>query len=288
MVAQTLIYCVGAAKAGTSWLYEVLFKHPDCHFTALKELHYWNSLDLGRGNYYRTLLIQRLAEVKERHAAEPEGTALHSYQIGAIADIERWLATFDGKTPNHGGYLDFLGRGRAGARIIGDFTPAYAGLTRKGMKRMVGVFEKVKVIYLLREPVDRLWSHIRMDAGRGNAELAREKFDEFLKGGEQNVAMRSNYRQTINRLKDVVPEGCLHIEFYERLFTPEAIARLLAFLGIAPIEVPFGERYNASGHVSLDDDRRAAAQAVLAPQYNFIERFMGELPAEWTRKMVMA
>jgi hypothetical protein len=36
------------------------------------------------------------------------------------------------------------------------------------------------------------------------------------------------------------------------------------------------------------DDRRAAAQAVLAPQYNFIERFMGELPAEWTRKMVMA
>ncbi|MDB5657806.1 MAG: hypothetical protein JWS10_421 [Cypionkella sp.] len=28
----TLLFCVGATKAGTSWLYDHLFAHPECHF----------------------------------------------------------------------------------------------------------------------------------------------------------------------------------------------------------------------------------------------------------------
>lgn len=35
---------IGAQKAGTSWLYEVLRTHPDIAFPAGKEVHYWNGV----------------------------------------------------------------------------------------------------------------------------------------------------------------------------------------------------------------------------------------------------
>ena len=35
----TFLFCVGATKAGTSWLYEHLYAHPECRFRTIKELH---------------------------------------------------------------------------------------------------------------------------------------------------------------------------------------------------------------------------------------------------------
>ena len=42
---SVLFFCVGAAKAGTSWLYSQLAAHPECHFRAIKELHYFDAID---------------------------------------------------------------------------------------------------------------------------------------------------------------------------------------------------------------------------------------------------
>ena len=43
-----VLFCIGAAKAGTSWLHTQLSAHPECHFRAIKELHYFDALDTGR------------------------------------------------------------------------------------------------------------------------------------------------------------------------------------------------------------------------------------------------
>ena len=40
--------CIGAAKAGTDWLFEQLSAHPDCHFRSIKELHYFDALEQGK------------------------------------------------------------------------------------------------------------------------------------------------------------------------------------------------------------------------------------------------
>ena len=34
----TVLFCVGAAKAGTSWFHSYLENHPDCHMRGIKEL----------------------------------------------------------------------------------------------------------------------------------------------------------------------------------------------------------------------------------------------------------
>ena len=34
--------CIGAQKAGTSWLYYTLKEHPDIEFPGEKEVHFWD------------------------------------------------------------------------------------------------------------------------------------------------------------------------------------------------------------------------------------------------------
>ncbi len=42
-------------------------------------------------------------------------------------------------------------------------------------------------------------------------------------------------RKIIRKLRRVIPEGRLLVQFAEDLFTPEGLAQLCAFLGIKPV-----------------------------------------------------
>ena len=71
---MTIVFlCVGAAKAGTTWLHTQLKAHPDCHFRAIKELHYFDALE-GK----------RLGQERERHLAEQERV------LGRVPDSWHW------------------------------------------------------------------------------------------------------------------------------------------------------------------------------------------------------
>lgn len=289
MGGQTLIYCVGAAKAGTSWLFDYLYSHPETYFPTVKELNYWNSVSMGHGGYYRQQLKRRIGEIAARHADTPETEEeLRAYQLQNMADVEEWLVTFDGKTRDDKAYLGFVGAGLDDARLVGDFSPAYAVLKPEWFAEMAKVHEDVKFLYLVREPVDRAWSQFRMNAGADGAEAALAMVDDFLAGGEKDVARRSNYRRTLSRLRKAIPADRLHVELYEQLFSKEALERICAFLGIEAIPAQFDKRVHVSPASDLDTDRRARLEEALRPQYNYIEDFMGGLPVEWTQKMVTA
>ena len=38
-----MLFCIGAQKAGTSWLYTLLATHPECHLP-VKEVHYFDTV----------------------------------------------------------------------------------------------------------------------------------------------------------------------------------------------------------------------------------------------------
>ncbi|MDE9449358.1 sulfotransferase [Aliiroseovarius sp. Z3] len=279
MTGQTFIFCLGATKAGTSWLFDYLSNHRECHLPAMKELHYFDALEHDTGAFYRKEAQARL-EAARTAAPTP-------WQKRLIADLERWLAVFDGKTRDDAAYLRYVREGGEAARVVGDFTPAYGLLKEKTLSAMAALTDKVRFVYLMRDPVDRIWSNIRMMAGNDGAALDA-KVDGVLNGTADNILDRSNYRRTLNRLTRAIPREALHIEFYERLFTPDAIERLCAFLGITPQPASFDRVVHQSMKADLPMGQRAQLQAALKPQYNFVEKFMGELPPEWTQKMVSA
>lgn len=280
MAAQTFIFCLGATKAGTSWLFDYLFGHRECHFPAVKELHYFDALEHGTGDYYRK---QAQARLERARADRPS-----DWQKRLASDLEDWLSVFDGKTRDDAAYLRYVRKGSGDAQLIGDFTPAYGLLKEKTLKTMAALTDKVRFVYLMRDPVDRIWSNIRMVAGKGGQSELDAKIEGVLNGTAENILERSNYRRTLNRLMRAIPRETLHIEFYERLFTPAAIERLCAFLGITPQPAAYERVVHESVKADLPMGQRAQLQAALKPQYNFVEKFMGELPSEWTQKMVSA
>ncbi|HGG05467.1 MAG TPA: hypothetical protein ENK28_08405, partial [Aliiroseovarius sp.] len=148
--------------------------------------------------------------------------------------------------------------------------------------------DKVKFLFIMRDPLARLWSNIRMNAaGKGDMAIASE-VDSYLAGNNRNLTLRSNYRRTLNRLLAVIPRENLHLEFYERLFTPEAIERLCAFLGIAPKPANFERVVHRGKTTGVEVLRVGELRESLQPQYNYVEKLMGEVPQEWTDRMVIA
>ena len=86
----------------------------------------------------------------------------------------------------------------------------------------------------------------------------------------------------------MIPRENLHLEFYERLFTPEAIERLCAFLGIAPKPANFERVVHRGKTTGVEVLRVGELRESLQPQYNYVEKLMGEVPQEWTDRMVIA
>src|SRR6266496_6866850 len=47
--------------------------------------------------------------------------------------------------------------------LSGDISPNYSTLSDKVIRRVVGYFPNLKVIFLARDPVERVWSHLSME-----------------------------------------------------------------------------------------------------------------------------
>lgn len=289
----TMLFCLGANKAGTSWLYNYLAGHPDCRMPVVKELHYFDARLLKRFGPERRR-ITALRDERQKALARAAGADAEALEA-ELAELEDWRAVLGtGVTRGRAdqAYRSFLlGLGTGGARLVGDITPAYALLPKRLYLLMQSLAAQVRFLYILRDPVDRLWSNIRMNAVRQvgeTAELADEalrQFDVWAEGRETAVTKRSDYAGTLTRLAATIAPANLRVIFYENLFTPAAIARLCDFLGIAAHPARFAKRVHAGVPVTLDPARQARARAILAPHYDYVRRTMADLPPRWRENM---
>lgn len=288
MSAPVLLFGVGATKAGTSWLHAYLEAHPECHLRTIKELHYFDMLDAGKLEKVRA----EFQETRNALAARkmPDDVVRAVARARRLRDIEAWAAAL--ARGDEAAYLDYLGAERGAARLIADITPAYSLLSVGRLKRMAAMTPDVRFVYLLRDPVERLWSHVRMIANRRAAPgeditaRAGRILDRVLRGEETHITERGDYRAVLGRLWAAVDPSRLFVAFYEELFSDAGVDRLCRFLGIAPQPAPLAERVHAGVPVPLSAAQRAAAAAFLAPQYDFVADRLGRVPPQWSAHRV--
>lgn len=287
----TLLFCVGATKAGTSWLYRYLHAHPECRMRSIKELHFFDTVDFNDYDHQfatyarlRSDLVSRLAGAGEWRAGNLQR------QIDDVDEVVAALALAQAGDEEGAvrAYRDYLFAASSNAGLVGDITPGYALLSEARLRMMAGLAPAVRVLYLMRDPLDRLWSHVRMQAQRqlrAGEEIAlksrRVLNRVVVRGLETHVHSRGDYRSTIQRLQAAVPAAQLMIEFSERLLTEAGLRKLCAFLGISYREADTTERAHEGVKLAIDPAQRLAAQAFLAPQYDFVEQNFGPLPEGW-------
>lgn len=283
-----ILFGLGATKAGTSWLHDYLASHPQVHMPAVKELHYFDAQFFRKTD----VQIRRLAAERQSLEARLPGSSAGRVKrlTGQLDEIDRLAGLMAART-NDGAFAEYLVSTAQGARVVGDITPAYGLLPARLLARMARLAPSVRFTYLMRDPVDRLWSHVRMIAGRLSdatgdfAARVRRIFDVWAGGGQAPINARSDYAGALERMgRAIAPENLL-VLFYERLFTPEAIARLTEFLGLSARPADFGLRVHAGIPLDMDPARRARAQALLRPQYDYVARQFGDLPLRWRENM---
>lgn len=288
MTAPALLFGLGATRAGTSWLYSYLADHPQCHFRTVKELHYFDVVESGARDWWLAHLAGRRDEVaarRDRAAAGARRAALDQ----RLADYDGLIALLARGQGDDAAYRAFVAAGAGpGVRLVGDITPAYGLLAEPTLARMQALAPATRFVYLLRDPVARLWSNVRQvvpqrrDGAADPDGKARHILDRFLAGKEGEIARRADYAGTLSRIgRAIRPENRL-VLFHETLFAEPAVRRLCAFLGIDFRAADTARRVNEAVAVPLDAARQAAARRLLAPQYDFVrEHFGSDVPEAW-------
>jgi hypothetical protein len=267
---KTFLLGVGAQKAGTTWLHHYLSRSPECVRGYRKEYHVFDSVDLPSEMWRGRNLDMAQAELDHLREGET-ADAVHLHRAAMIADPEVYFDYFAG-----------LLRRRGRTRLTADVTPEYAFLPVERYEQIRDGFAVRRVrtaaLFLMRDPVDRLWSQIRMQEGRRPARFP-EPADKMVERlyTEDRYADWSRYERTMQRLDRVFEPDDLFYGFYEELFDPARVAEICRFAGIEYRDPDFSRRANESAAKKVDalpDDLVAAVAGHLRETYTFVaERF---------------
>lgn len=278
---KTFVLGVGAQKAGTSWLYNYLLGHPRVFMSPLKELHFFNAIwrpDIETREKTRERVLRMLDQCTAAiHATAPDIDAKAAEQLRMLLDRYTVADRDDAR------YMElFAGRIGAHHTHFGEITPAYALLPADAYRRIAALHPRIKVLFLMRDPIERIRSGLSMSLRLG--QIA----PEAVAGGmelDRITLRRSRYEITLSNLRSAFTPDQLHVCFYEALFTREAIEGICAFLEIDCVEPDFALRVNDGGpKLKFGQETVAALRSLLDPTYRFCRAEFGDrVPAAWSR-----
>ncbi|SIT18012.1 Sulfotransferase family protein [Roseivivax lentus] len=284
-----MLFVIGAQKAGTTFLHRTLGQSPDLHLPPVKELHYFD-IRGGMGKLsWQTRLTEMTRATEALAEAGPRPQVLARAQ--AAFDLLAMMGGAGTGPDRHAPYIDYITRGLDGQAVVADITPAYAILPARDYADMATIGQ-ARFVFVLRDPVARMWSQIRMAAGvqMGPGASAETLFEtatararHLIETGRLPNIERADYARTLRALDRAVAPERLRVLFYEDMVRDVSVtASLCAFLGIAPVVPDLSARVNAGASLPLPEDLAEAFRAAFAPQYEAVRaRFGDAVPASW-------
>jgi len=268
-VIDRLFLGAGAMKAGTTWLYAMLDKHPDIYFSDEKEVHYFAQVH----GVQDALSIENRIRRFRRFASSLRADSYNSRWVRRRLDwFSRWM-----NEPIDDAWYASLFKHRKNQKYVADFSNLTALIGDAGWQHVKNVAGEVKVIYIMRDPLKRLWSHVKFHAqytGRANL-LATMTAKEYLaEARAQHLWQNTEYGKIVTTMKRNLSDDQLMLVFFEDIHADPLgwLRRLEQFLGVKPAEYDakrLSERINTSTDVAMpeffprlfsDDFRRIHAE----------------------------
>ncbi len=205
--------CIGAHKAGSTWLYQQLDSHPDFWMPPVKELHYFDQL-----SRVQRPAVPRCREERDRQFLE----RLQSLSAEPSINLVNYARLFEPKA----------------SLLSGDISPNYSTLSNKVIRQVVGYFPNLNVMFLARDPVERVWSHLSMEVHYRQIEpFDVTSIDEVNRNLlRRGMLLRSYPSAVAARWKRYVHPAQFRVYFFDDLQSNPAELRrsMLCFLGADP------------------------------------------------------
>ena len=176
--------CIGAPRAGTTWVYHALSEHPDIWIPSVKELNFFDAPYLNR------------KEFKYERGLDYYRKQFQDAPLGAL---------------------------------LGELTPTYY-VDEKVARRIYDEFPDVKIIVMLRNPVDVMYSTYLKTKEYG---VTDKTFEEALKNNRDLYKLGYYYKNLSPYFKLFAKEN-IYIRVFEEFFVDQVkeCERLYEFLGV--------------------------------------------------------
>lgn len=224
--------CIGAQKAGTTWLYSMLGKHPDVWLGPFKEVQFFNSVFVKQHRRWTAWHVKNSVRnaVKYHISNEPNLNLQYLNYVTSLADeatmfSEEWYSTF-------------FSRGRG--KIKGDITPEYCTLPEEGIDYVLRTIGPVPIIYIIRDPLSRALSQLKMNIERANIDVNDKALDWSELVNDWDIGNRGDYINNITRWKARYPNDQLLFLPYGRVAQEPAslLSDISKHIGIDAFDFP--------------------------------------------------
>lgn len=225
---------IGPHRSGTTWLHQNIKKHPEILFPVQKEVHYFC----------------------EHHHLRP-------VTLANLPTLDQYIDLFE---QSHQQFLlnsikMLMRHGKLYNPLKGEGTACYSVLDRTVIQEIVQINPKLKVILMIRNPIDRAWSHTKhiyiKQRGINLSEVSSKELETFFK--EKHIFRAGEYTKTIDLWNEFLKPGNLFYgEFKDITEKPkDLIMRVYKFLGVTSdsryISKNASQKINATPTLNIPD-----------------------------------
>lgn len=262
--------CIGAQKAGTSWLYKQLSEHPDVWMPPVKELHYFNTLYVPQNRRWtKQHLRNGTLNIIKQHITSADPINF---------EYIRYLSQLAAGNPfTEDWYKSIFNWPAARFKILGDITPEYSTIPDAGVKYVRSLLGAVKIIYIIRNPLKRALSQLRMNASRHlKGEICEADWMRLAQGEE--ILDRGDYMEYVPRWKKEFGGDILFLPYGRIASRPEAVlAEIGEFLQLPAYEYQsLFERVHVTKEYAVPISVQNFLEEAVAKQEQFVRSEFGE------------
>jgi len=199
------LYVVGVAKGGTTSAYNILKQHKDIFMSPLKEPHYF-STDIDKNKFRK--------DYKSSYISDHD---LQKYLDGDMEE-EVFLAYIREIDDYHKLFKNIKNE-----KYLGEISNSYLYST-VASTNIFNYNKDAKIIMILRDPIERAFSHYLMDLRMGfvsesfiNAVAKDFQADKKGWGITNQYIELGLYYEQVKRYIDIFPKGQLHVIYFDDL-----------------------------------------------------------------------
>lgn len=270
--------CIGMQKSGTTWLYENLALHPHVWMPKVKELMYFGRKTVNDEGFWREYRVSSAAiaaadEYLHFHKDEIDpGFVQYLLSIGASDMFSReWYERVYSAAPDH--------------ITTAEVAPEYFHLEEAGIQHIQEELDNPKIVVLLRDPVERAWSQVRMVAVDQKLDPIKD-FYHLLEMPEVQKNMRFQEPIDLWR-KHIAPENIGFFNYHQ--LNKDANILFKDIQGFLGLEVAFIPEVYAVVHkgksASPTDEILFKLKELCKDEYRYLATTFGE---DWQKKSMLS
>jgi hypothetical protein len=159
--------------------------------------------------------------------------------------------------------------------VRGEITPSYSILTVERIRDVHALNPAMRLVLIIRHPVERAWSHVEMSLIRNRRRKLEEVPDNimFRQLESEQVLSRSRFSRIITNWRSVFPAEQLLIEVFDGIASePQALlTRVLKHIGVDPglmpwNTLPMAQRLNANAGRTIPPRYRERLRELLGDE----------------------